>query len=210
MVYRSSKPSTLRMSHGFTLTEIMVVVGILVLIMMTVLVSMRKQRSKAEDARVKTDLELLKIAFENYYTDNNCYPPQTWFDAPNDCGSTNLQPYLSSIPCDKKTNRPYILEYAPTQCSGFRLYATLQNSDDPAVQRLIDPAGSTSGNYGVSSANTTVKVLLPTDTSHNYTWCSAIGNCTSFDPTSFSCNPFYVDDANCGGGCTSVGSCVAN
>jgi prepilin-type N-terminal cleavage/methylation domain-containing protein len=144
--------------RGFTLIEVLIVVSILVLLMLALILSMRNQRQKAEDARVKSDLERLRIAFEDYYNDNNCYPPSDWFDSADDCNSSKLQPYLNMIPCDPRTGMPYVMEYVNSQCSGFRLYGTLVNNQDPAVTSLCSPSGSTSGNYGVSSSNTTVSV----------------------------------------------------
>lgn len=144
---------------GFTIIEVLIVVSILALLMMALLLSVKNQRQKAEDARIKSDLDRLKIAFEDYYNDNNCYPPTAWFDTADDCGSNLLQPYLNAIPCDPKSDLPYPLEHVGNQCSGFRLYGSLENYADPSVADLcVGSGGSTLGNYGVSSSNTTVGI----------------------------------------------------
>lgn len=207
------------MKRGFTLIEIMIVVSILAILFIALMVSMQGQRSKGEDARVKSDLDRLKIAFEDYYNDQNCYPPPEWFDSANDCGSSNLQPYLDRIPCDRETGLPYTLRYSPTQCVGYQLYGYLQNSADPSYAQYYE-GGTLIGNYGVTSSNTTLASPgsggsggsgsgggggTPTS---DYYWCSGVGNCTSYDNTLFSCSPSYSDDPNCGSGCTSVGSCT--
>jgi prepilin-type N-terminal cleavage/methylation domain-containing protein len=202
---------------GFTLIEVLIVVAILAILMITLLVSVRSQRAKAEDARIKSDLERLRIAFEDYYNDNNCYPSEDWFDDSSDCGTNYLQPYLSAIPCDKKTNEPYRLFYAPTQCSGFQLYAKLQNYSDPSYTEYYDSSSELVGTYGVSSSNVTLS--SPGDSglgmsggeqgNHNYYWCSGTNNCTSYDPSLFSCSPSYTDNPNCDEqGCVSTGSCT--
>lgn len=149
------------MKKAFTLIEVLIVVSILSLLALALYSSLTGNREKAEDARVKADLQKLKIAFEDYYGDNNCYPPSDWFDDSSDCGSGKLSPYLSSIPCDPNAGTPYILEYVGSQCAGFRLYATLQNDKDPDSVALHSSSGSNLGNYGVSSTNTTVKILSP-------------------------------------------------
>lgn len=194
--------------QGFTLIEVLIVVTIVALLSVTALVTLSKQRTKAEDAGMKTDLARLKIAFEDYYNDHNCYPPTA---------GEELKPYLDKIPFNKKTGSPYILEKDTTGCGWFKIYTTLSNQNDPQAVglRTTDPSlGSTLGNYGVSSANTVVSIFynpggstIPTPSNHYY--CSGTagtGGCTSFDTTRFTCSPSY-SDPNCGGGCTIAGSC---
>lgn len=206
---------TLSLAKGFTLIEIMIVITILALLFIALMVSIQGQRSKGEDARVKSDLDRLKIAFEDYYNDQNCYPPQSWFDSPNDCGSSNLQPYLSQIPCDKNTGRPYELRYAPSQCIGYQLYGFLQNSSDPSYSEYFEDGNTLIGTYGVASGNTTLQTPgtsgdigggSPQDT---FYWCSGASNCTSYDPDLFNCTPSYTNNPNCDNqGCQTVGSCT--
>lgn len=146
------------LSAGFTMIEVLIVAAILALLAISLTLSVTRQREKADDATIKSDLQKLKIAFEDYYNDNNCYPPPESFDGPEDCNSGNLAPYLANMPCDNNTKLPYPIEYVPDQCGGFRLYATLNNASDPDSIALQAPGGSTLGNYGVSSTNTSVVV----------------------------------------------------
>lgn len=153
-----------RSKRGFTLIEVMIVVAILAILILALLTSVTKERIKAEDARIKSDLERLRIAFEEYYNDNNCYPPAEWFEDANDCGSENLKPYLNVIPCNPKTALPYVLEddYDTTKCSSFKIYSSLANLYDTSLTTFCVPSGgSTKGNYGVSSTN----VVIATDCS---------------------------------------------
>lgn len=193
---------------GFTLIEVLIVISILAILATSVFVSLSKQRIKAEDVKMKSDLDRLKIAFEDYYSDHNCYPPPTWFDDPSDAGSQVLKPYLNQLPFNKKTNLPYILEKDTTGCRWFKLYTTLNNADDPqaVLLRTADPAvGSTLGNYGVSSSNVFVSIFYnspssptPTPTSNpsNTYYCQGIGNCSSI-PSGQTCSPSY-SDPSCG------------
>lgn len=220
-------------TKGFTLTEVLVVVAILAILAILTIFNFNQQKLKAEDAKAKSDVFSLKIAFENYYNDHACYPPPTWFDSPDDCGSNQLLPYLSSIPCDKNTGKPYVLETDETGCKWFKLYATfsLPSADDMAVSQRSS-TGSNKGNFGVSSSNVVVSVYYQTPSSspappsptptpsvvpsplpqnHDYYWCSNLGNCTIFDKTLYICTPYYTDNPNCDGGnnkCSSVGSCT--
>lgn len=146
-------------SKGFSLIEILIVVAILAILSLSLFLSFTRQRQRAEDTKIKADLERLKIAFEEYYNDNHCYPPPTWFDGPEDCGSDKMKPYLNAIACDDHTGLPYVLETDPTGCGTFKLYGHLSlPSSDPQALALCDPAGSNLGNYGVSSSGIRVKI----------------------------------------------------
>jgi prepilin-type N-terminal cleavage/methylation domain-containing protein len=205
---------------GFTLIEVLIVVGILSILSITGFLTLSKQRTKAEDSTMKTDLNRLKTAFEEYYNDNNCYPPAEWFEADSAITGNELSPYLNKIPFNKKTDEPYIVEKDTTGCSWFKIYTTLNNGDDPqaVMLRTFDPElGSTLGNYGVSSSNTRVSIFYsptsspePSPGPDSTYYCSGINNCSSFDPSQLSCSPSY-SDPNCDGGpnlCSSVGSCT--
>lgn len=216
-------------NQGFTLIEVLIITAIIVLLITTLIFSLRKQRTKAEDVRVKDDLYRLRIAFEEYYNDNNCYPPDTWFDGPEDCESTNLSPYLLNIPCNKKTDLPYELEYDASSCGWFKLYANLANAEDPEVQALCtyDESGKVGYNYGISSTNTTITInctttpspspSLPSGSpppespppSGNFYYCQSIGNCTEYDENLFNCSPSYQDPLCTGSNiCSTLGSCT--
>lgn len=197
--------------RGFTLIELLVVVSILAILVIIALGSIRGNRQKADDARVKGDLNRLKIAFEDYYGDNNCYPPSTYFDEAADCGSEQLRPYLGSIPCNPKTDLPYAYTTDASGCSWYKLYGNLSSQD---IDLLTTPVtiGATSYNYGVSSSNTSVdSTNSPLPPGHNYYYCSAVNNCTSYNPNTHSCSPSYTDSPECDGGvnkCTVVGNCT--
>lgn len=214
---------------GFTLIEILVVVSILSILSVTGFLTLTRQSTKAQDTTMKTDLNRLKIAFEDYYNDHNCYPPAEWFEDASNITGDELKPYLSQIPLNKKTAQPYLLEKDTTGCSWFKIYTTLNNPDDPqaVLLRTTDPLiGSTLGNFGVSSSNVVVSILYnpagsstptptatptPTPSSNpaNQYYCSGVNNCSFFDNTQFNCNPSY-SDPNCTGSntCASAGSCT--
>lgn len=141
------------MRRGFTLIEILIVTAIVSLLVLALTQSMSRQKEKANDARVKGDLERLKVAMEDYYGDYNCYPPATAFDSQADCGSAVLSPYLTSLPCNKSTGLPYHLVYSPAQCQGYILYGKLQNSSDPQVLQTPVTLGGVTYNYAVGSSN---------------------------------------------------------
>ncbi len=199
-----------KLRFGFTLIEVLIVVAILAILTISLLVSVSKQRTKALDTQAKTDLGRLKIAFEDYYGDNNCYPPAEWFDSVDDCGSSVLSPYLNPLPCDPNTRLPYVYETDPAnRCNWYKLYAKLQNpSSDPSSLAQYSPTGSSLGNYGVSSSNTAVTVLFggpspspspaaSTSPLDHFYYCSSIGNCTT-KPDNLTCSPTFTNDPFCG------------
>jgi prepilin-type N-terminal cleavage/methylation domain-containing protein len=63
-------------SKGFTLIELVLVIGILAVISVIVLTVLDPiaQFQKANDAKIKSDLSQIQKGLENYYNDNNVYP----------------------------------------------------------------------------------------------------------------------------------------
>lgn len=149
----------MRKHSAFTLIELLVVIAILATLLIISFGSWRNQIDKARDADRKADLQRLSVAFEDYFNDHECYPPAAWFDAPDDCGSDNLQPYLDKIPCDPVTKQPYYLEHS--DCRGYRLLVTLDYNQDPVIASLNCQGALACGyganyNYGIASGNLTV------------------------------------------------------
>lgn len=202
---------------GFTLIEVLIVISILAILIIASLLNFQKYRDKASDARSKSELVKLKIAFEDYYNDNNCYPPSEWFDSQDDCGSANLKPYLQTITCDPKTNLPYTVEYDASSCKWFKIYANLKYTADTAITDLcVSSGGSSSGNFGISSSNVVVGIdclgvgvtPLPSSTPYpvpphadgvNACTPGAGGSCNSYagNPTLTSCPITFSDRATC-------------
>jgi len=191
---------------GFTLIEVLIVVAIVTLLIITLTLSLVSQRSKAEDARDRTELDRLRIAFVDYYNDNNCYPPKTWFDAQDDCGSNNLAPYLAKISCNKITGMPYVVVTDDTGCGWFELSTDLRH---PTETMLCE----SSKNYCLGSANhifapkTPAPSSIPTPTPVNTYYCQNVGNCAAYDTVNWNCTPNYPTSA-CATGCSHTGSCT--
>lgn len=135
--------------HGFTLTEVLTTVTILVVLGMSVLYGINPmlQFFRGYDARRKDDLYQLRIAFESYYTDYDCYPDGSIL---NNCGGNQLAPYLNSIPCDPQSNAPYTITTVPAASTCPQRYAifstllapnedTLQYPDCPQTMAVSSP-----------------------------------------------------------------------
>ena len=160
--------------RGFTLIELLVTIAILGMLIILTSIAWRNQLNKARDAQRKADLERIKIAFEDYYNDKGCFPPENILQI---CNGNELNPYLQDIPCDPVFNLPYcyIHDEADSCGQSYKVLAPLKNSSDPIIKKLFcddsdlycgyeqncaslinPPSGSDySGfNYGVTSSNT--------------------------------------------------------
>lgn len=124
--------------------ELLVVLAIIGVMAILFFFGMRGQIEKGRDAKRKDDLEDIKIAYEDYYSDNDCYPPD---DALSNPASTALEPYLNPIPRDPLTDDPY--RYLPLSgtCPGYRLLTKLEFQDDPSIFEV----GCTKTSCGLST-----------------------------------------------------------
>jgi prepilin-type N-terminal cleavage/methylation domain-containing protein len=116
--------------QGFTLMEILIVVAILMILLMATLLNLRGQAARAQDSRRKTDLYMLRKALEDYYNDHNAFPYQQTFNQYH-CGSADMAPYLTQVPCDPATKSLY--GYFPSVSGGYRICAKLADTTDPAI-----------------------------------------------------------------------------
>ena len=141
-------------TQGMSLIEILIVVAILAILGVLMLGSFNRQISKAKDAQRKDDLEDLRVAFEDYYNDNQCYPDLEMLD---NCGGTDLQPYLNEIPCDPQDQLSYVgFSLYGDFCDGYRVLTQIANIQDPGIEDVGCSAVTGCGyadvsyNYGIA------------------------------------------------------------
>lgn len=145
-------PYTLYPRSGFTMIELLVVAAILSILFIIVASFSPRYLSKARDTRLKDDLRSMKTAFEEYATDKDCYPDPSLV---SNCGSSDLQPYLPKVLCDKTTNTPYTY-VRDSNCNGFQLFGKLINPEDPDIAKVGCESGCGPGgayNYGVAGGS---------------------------------------------------------
>jgi prepilin-type N-terminal cleavage/methylation domain-containing protein len=141
-------------NRGLSLIELLIAVAIVALLIIAVLVAMRLQLSRSRDARRKGDLDKIKIAFEDYYNDNGCYPAASVLE---ECDSSSFAPYLAKIPCDPQNKQAYVyLPLSGNACKGYRILAALEDPKDPAIAKIGCDTACGCGygsayNYGVSA-----------------------------------------------------------
>ena len=201
--------------RGFTLIELLIVVAIVGLLALLVILALRNKIDRANDAKRKADLQRIAVAFEDYYSDKDCYPDGSILTT---CGGSGLKDWgLSSIPCDPVYKTPYCYitdADKPTCFQKFRVLNTLKYLSDPVIKLLgcdtgqycgweteCNYTGSRGFNYGVSSLNTTVLnpnigipgTPPPLPSPPGGTW-----GCTPADPQGRSdCNNYITDPTAC-------------
>lgn len=122
---------------GFTLIELMIVVGVIAFLAVLITVYLRTQVFKSYDARKKAEIKRIAVAVEEYEKDNNCYPLSSLLSCnPGD----GLKPYLGKIPCDPLTEASYMYEHEDSVCPRwYKIYAVLDNETDIDYQLGIGP-----------------------------------------------------------------------
>ncbi len=116
----------MKKNSGFTLLEMLIVLGIIAVILSVLSVSFATTQKKSRDAKRKGDLKSLQSGLEQYYsTCNYSYPASLGTSVA--CGSTPA--VISSIPADPRTGATPV--YTPTGTEGFSICTTLE-SETPA------------------------------------------------------------------------------
>lgn len=150
-------------SRGFTIIELLVVLGIIVIMMGVTLFALEGSRTSARDARRRADLQVIVSALELFRADCNYYFSGTW-PSPGSplngstCSPTNANVYLQAMPDDPAVGRDYV--YQPqgctsgASCTRFFLWAALE--DPPALSAacasMDEPlCGSATCNYCVTN-----------------------------------------------------------
>lgn len=120
------------MKKGFTLIELMVVVGIMALLYAIILPSIDKIRARSRDSRRIADVSQLRLAVEHYFNVYNKYPVDINDDTKNSPAFISSGSVLSSVPTDPKSGSGYFYaSYCPSgTATGFHLGAGLEQPND--------------------------------------------------------------------------------
>ena len=197
---------------GFTLIEILIVIALIALLGIVIFAGYSRQLSRARDAQRKDDLEKLKVAFEDYYNDNACYPNFTIFEQ---CGGSAFSPYMKEIPCDPQDEQPYkYFAFQGNACRGYRVLVQLENTNDPNI--ASSGCDQTNGcyysdssyNYGIAMGGS----VAGGDWGEEGAWVIGVdGVCTFYTeelltegdcPTEYTSYAACFAVSGCTGGCT--------
>lgn len=210
-----------RLRSGLSMIEILIVTAIIGILVVIGVSALPQQMSKGRDGKRKSDLQEIKVAFENYYSDNDCYPEPDIID---NCGSSDLNPYLESVPCDPETETKYL--YAPEESSCphyYRVFSNLEVNSDPIVAELGCDTSLGCGafeyfeeelgvlaleyNYGVSEGAPVYagSGAIPPGTSG---WCcsSPMDQCNAWTEGNGVCVQFFYELDTCNAACGYEGS----
>lgn len=126
-----------RRTSGFTLVELLVVIGIIGILLSAALFILNPigQIQKTNDAKRKSDLAQMQRALETYFNDTGKYPPSSSVSPTYriinlngqiaDWGTTLFSPYIASLPKDPKANQNYVY-FASADRQSYWLYASLE------------------------------------------------------------------------------------
>lgn len=173
-----------KISLGFTLVELLIVIGVMGALASAVLVIINPlgQLQKARDAKRKSDLVQIQRSLEQYYQDNGEYPASTiailyriiYAGNPVNWGTAKFSPYMSLLPTDPVSGKRYVYYSPPPSYQSYYLYASLDrgSADIQACSgNFCDSLTATNGldanacggsvaspcNFGVTSPNATIE-----------------------------------------------------
>lgn len=152
---------------GFTLVELLVVIGIIGILSVAVLITLNPfaQIQKGNDTKRKEDLSQIQKALETYYHDNGSYPKSSSnykiiFTGnvngnPADWGTNGFSPYMSQLPLDPSKDRTYVYFSSGSSPQSYWLYASLQRdkSCTNGVCVALDPQLCNKGDACTSLVN---------------------------------------------------------
>lgn len=119
-------------NKGFTLLELLVVIGIITTLSSLVVIRMNEAANNTMDVKRKADIQLLTNAIISYSSEHyNSKPISTGctIGAGGDCSAEineSLAPYLSSMPTDPESGTYYIYESNGSDCA---ISAVLSNGE---------------------------------------------------------------------------------
>lgn len=169
----SSLNSQFSNPHGFTLIELITVIGVLGVLSAIILavVNPLEQFNKSQDSKRKQDLAQVQRALEVYYNDFHRYPPVYQGSNINEIstdGTSNTaiawghswSPYMDVLPIDPKTAKNYAY-WSDSTGQSYAIYASLdRGSHDPQVCNNGNACQSTIGT-GIGGTDITCGINVP-------------------------------------------------
>lgn len=127
----------MRKDRGFTLMELMVVIGIVSLLLSVLLFSMSQSRARARDAERISDMKQIQVALELYYDRNREFP----------AALTDLMPYIHELPHDPVSGRIDTEDDYQYLTDGTDYGLAIQNDDGTTWCKAISPGAPFFSSY---------------------------------------------------------------
>lgn len=116
--------------NGFTMIELLVVIGIIGLLAVFLVPNLMGARDRAKEAAVKGVMHSVQIAIEAYEMENNTYPLETSIALESLCKNYLMAgEYISSVPKNPFTGK----EYTDADAAGKIIYSY----DDSTIKYTI-------------------------------------------------------------------------
>ncbi len=110
---------------GFSIAEIVVIVGIMAILTTLVYTSLDGSKKQSRDQKRVADISAVQLALEQFYARNKFYPEN--LDTTNTAPTEGLVPrYLASVP-DGVKYAPLKINSNDSNCSFYHLYITLES-----------------------------------------------------------------------------------
>lgn len=137
------------LKKAFTLIELLIVIAIMGILTALITSNLQSARSRARDARRKSDLNSVQQALRLYYSDHQSFPltaEVTWGSPLTDVNGTV---YMNILPYDPTSSTTTPVSYSYTSATGasYIIVANLENLSDPDI---ADSQLRCSGPNGVS------------------------------------------------------------
>lgn len=120
-----------RFLTGFTLIEIVVVIGIMVIFTVIVYVSLDKSKAQNRDQQRVADISNIQLALEIYFSRNKTYPQKLWRETGDPTNQfTYLVPDTLPSKLESPTSDPlggyHYFPIGGSSCYSYHLWTTLE------------------------------------------------------------------------------------
>ncbi|HZJ18430.1 MAG TPA: type II secretion system protein [Patescibacteria group bacterium] len=200
--------------RGSLLIEMLISISILAILSTAGYIGISSQITKANDAKIKSNLIEIRNAFDQYYDDMKCYPKEF-----PECGMPLKKgnvTYIQKFPC-LDGNKPYGYELISkdphdsrnkekngiVECpSWYKVLVDLQNTNDKNIDFIGCRKGcgkSCNYNFGISSTNMPINDSCP---QYSLFACTPSKKCIEYtDPGISECPIIFRDDPTCQNKC---------
>lgn len=127
-------------NKGFTIFEVLVVITIAFLLMGIVMYSISSARQQSRDGKRISDINLIRLALEQYYDACGTYPYTLAAGVNSGCATpTTFGSFMSQIPTDPNGSAYYYYAAGTaSDCYNYHIGATLENSNHPELDNDAD------------------------------------------------------------------------